>query len=225
MKSRLLVAAAVAAAAAGTADAAGLVVRSAGPSAKAYPVGRSLPDNASVSLKPGDVLVVLAAGTTRTLRGPGTFTVAAPAQRFAANGFNPRARFGAMRAGEIPSSPSLWHVDVSQSGTFCVPAGQPIHLWRPESAEPATLSLAAGGSGEKKLQWAAGQDSLGWPTDVPLKPAAEYQLTIEGSADTARLSFADIGPLPEDPEAMAKAFIDKGCQSQLDLFVDNTPAN
>jgi len=223
MKSlRLLTAAALALGAAGAADAAGLIVRSIGPSAKAYPAGKSIPDNGSVSLKPGDVVTVLVAASTKTLRGPGTFTVAAPAQRFAAGGFNPRARFGAMRAGEIPSSPSLWHADVSQSGTFCVPSGQPIQLWRPESGDPATLAILPAGAAEQKIAWAAGEDSLGWPSAVPLKPGAEYRLTIEGSADIAKLKLADIGPLPTEPGAMAKAFIDHGCQSQLDLFIDNS---
>jgi hypothetical protein len=220
---RLLLSVALVAGAAGAADASGLVVRSSGPSAKTFPAGRSLPDKASVSLKPGDVLTVLVSSTTRTLRGPGTFTIAAPLQRTAA-AFNPRARFGAMRAGEIPASPSLWHVDVSQSGTFCVPAGQQVQLWRPESEGAATLSLAAPGGGEQKIEWAAGQDSVNWPAKVALAPGAEYRLTLAGSSDTARLSIADIGPLPEDPVAMAKAFIDRGCQSQLDLFVDNTPS-
>jgi hypothetical protein len=220
--SRLLCAAALALGLSGTADAAGLVLRSAGPSAKAYPAGRPLPDNASVSLRAGDMVTVLVSATTRVLRGPGTFSLAA-GQRAAAAGFNPRARFGAMRAGEIPSSPSLWHVDVSQSGTFCVPAGQPIQLWRPESADAATLSISPAGGAEQKLAWTAGQDSLGWPSGIPLKPGAEYRLTIDGSAEAAKLSFADIGALPDDPAAMAKAFIDKGCQSQLDLFIDNIP--
>ena len=222
-KSRLLIAAALVAGAAGAADAAALVVRSSGPSAKAYPAGKPLPDKASLSLKPGDVVMVLASGTTRTLRGPGSFTLAQTAPRPAA-GFNPRGRFGAMRAGEIPSSPSLWHVDVSQSGTFCVAKGAPVQLWRPESAEAATMKIAAATGSEQKVAWSAGQDAIAWPAAVPAAEGARYRLTLEGSAEAATLSLADIGSLPEDPEAMAKAFIDKGCQSQLDLFLDNTPS-
>jgi hypothetical protein len=217
----MLIAAAAALGAAGAAQANGLVVRSIGPSSKAYPAGKSLPDKASVSLKPGDVVTVLVSASTRTLRGPGTFTLAAASPRAAA-GFNPRARFGAMRAGEIPASPSLWHVDVSQSGTFCVPSGQPVQLWRPESADPATLVIAPPGGAEQKLKWAAGEDTAVWPAALKLAPGAEYKLAFDGSADAAKLSFADIGPLPEEPGAMAKAFIEKGCQSQLDLFIDNT---
>ena len=69
--------AAIAALLAATATAAAanvLVVRSSGPSAKSYPAGRSLPDNARINLAQGDMVIVLTGGGTRTFRGPGTFS-------------------------------------------------------------------------------------------------------------------------------------------------------
>src|SRR5687767_10375819 len=51
-----------------------VVIRSSGPSARSYPAGRSLPDNARIALRQGDTLVVLDARGTRTFRGPGTFS-------------------------------------------------------------------------------------------------------------------------------------------------------
>ena len=198
-----------------------LVVRSAGPSSKAYPPGKTLPDNGSVALKPGDLITVLVSSMQRTLRGPGTFTLAAP-KRLAASTFNPRSRFGAMRAGEIPASPSLWHVDVTQSGTFCVPAGERPQLWRPDAAEATTLRIAPPAGAEFEVQWPAGEDSLDWPESQP-PGAGEYRVTLGAGGETSKLRFADIGTLPEDPEAMARAFIDKACQTQLDLFIENTP--
>ena len=51
-----------------------LVVRSSGPSAASYKAGRSLPDNARITLRQGDTVVVLTGGGTRTFRGPGTFS-------------------------------------------------------------------------------------------------------------------------------------------------------
>lgn len=199
-----------------------LVVRSAGPSAKAYPPGKTLPDNGSVALKAGDLLTVLVSSTRRTLRGPGNFTLAAP-KSLAASTFNPRSRFGAMRAGEIPASPSLWHVDVSQSGTFCVAGGERPQLWRPDAAEAATLSIVAPGGAGHEVPWAAGEDSLAWPPGLALGDG-EYRLAVGEGGEVSKLRFADIGALPEDPEAMAGAFIDKGCQTQLDLFIENMPA-
>src|SRR4051812_45170409 len=62
------------------ASAAVLVVRSTGPSAAAYPPGRSLPDNARLTLRAGDAVIVLGAGGTRSFRGPGVFSPSAAAQ-------------------------------------------------------------------------------------------------------------------------------------------------
>src|ERR1044072_4364883 len=68
--------------AAGAASAAAnvLVVRSAGPSARPYPAGRSLADNARITLQAGDSLVILGPTGTRTFRGPGTFSPSAAVQ-------------------------------------------------------------------------------------------------------------------------------------------------
>ena len=38
-----------------------VVVRSAGPSAKSYPPGKALPDNAKIALQPGDSVTVVGA--------------------------------------------------------------------------------------------------------------------------------------------------------------------
>ena len=49
-----------------------VVVKSLGPSAKAYPPGKTLPANAKISLQGGDVVTVLGPSSAKTLRGPGT---------------------------------------------------------------------------------------------------------------------------------------------------------
>ena len=205
---------------AGPAEAA-LVLRSAGPSAPSYPPGKAIADATAIALKAGDVVTVLVANATRVLRGPGSFRLAG-ASKPGPGGFNARGRFGAMRAGEIPSSPSLWHVDVTQSGTVCVPPDG-LKLWRPESEDAVTLAVAAPGGSTQQVPWAKGQDELAWPTAVPLAEGEEYRLTWTGNADPTRLKFARIASLPNDPAGLAQAFIDRGCQSQLDMFIDNTP--
>ncbi|MET1110710.1 MAG: hypothetical protein ABWX67_04195, partial [Allosphingosinicella sp.] len=104
-----------------------LVVRSAGPSAKAYPPGRAVGENTPVVLKAGDVVTVLAPSGARTLRGPGTFKVAGGG---GAPAFNARARFSAMRGPDVPPSPGLWDVDVSRSGNVCLADPSQVILWR-----------------------------------------------------------------------------------------------
>src|SRR5688500_10845380 len=75
---RLLLVAATAALLASTASAAAvLVVRSSGPSATAYPPGKALPDTHVLKLKASDTVVLLDSRGTRTLSGPGNFSVSA----------------------------------------------------------------------------------------------------------------------------------------------------
>jgi hypothetical protein len=61
------------------AEAAVLVVRSSGPSAKAFPAGKAVPDSQVITLKSNDVLILLDSRGTRTLRGPGKFSATASA--------------------------------------------------------------------------------------------------------------------------------------------------
>jgi len=205
---------------AAAADAAPLVLRSAGPSAKVYAPGKTLPEKAPVALKPGDVVTVLVAAGTRVLRGPGNFTLGGGGGIAA---FNPRARFGAMRSGEI-ESPSLWEVDVSQSGTVCLADPAKVVLWRPDSTEAARLTLKpASGGAAATVDWPAGQATLPWPGKAAVAEGIEYGLTLSTSGDTSRIRFARLPAVPEDLGRIASGLIEKGCQGQLDLLIDTTP--
>lgn len=217
---RLALAAAAAALIPASAAAAPLVLRSAGPSAKLYTPGKTLPEKAPVALKPGDVVTVLVAAGTRVLRGPGSFTLGGGGGMAA---FNPRARFGAMRSGEI-ESPSLWDVDVTQTGTVCLADPRKVMLWRPDSAEAAKLTLkpAAGGA-SATVDWPAGKATLPWPGNTAVAAGSDYAVTLSSSGDTARIRFVPLPSVPTDLGQLAQALIERGCQGQLDLLIDTTP--
>ena len=101
----------------GQAAAETMVVRATGPSAATYKPGSKLGDGGSLTLKAGDVVTLLDARGTRTLRGPGSFNVAAAASAAPANNVMlsalldtkrvRRARTGAVRGtiGETPAAP------------------------------------------------------------------------------------------------------------------------
>ncbi|HEX9955059.1 MAG TPA: hypothetical protein VGB48_07590 [Allosphingosinicella sp.] len=205
------------------ADANVLVVRSSGPSAKSYPPGHSFPDAAQVSLRPGDVMIVLGGQATRTLRGPGTFPVSAGATKVAMASAARRGRFSAMRAGDVPPAPSVWHLDVSQSGTFCVPDGGKVQLWRADASEKVSLTLAPAGGAARTVEWPAGEDMLDWPKELPVAADAAYQVSSSGSADTSKLVFASVGAAPQDEQGLAQTLIAKGCQNQLDTLLESVP--
>ena len=115
------------------ASAAVVVVRSLGPSAKAYPPGKTLPETAKITLQGGDVVTVIGPGSAKTLRGPGNFDAK---QMSLASAAGQRGRFGALRAGEVAHSPSIWDVDVTQSGKFCV--ATPARLGHCQAGSRAT---------------------------------------------------------------------------------------
>jgi hypothetical protein len=197
-----------------------LVVRSLGPSAKAWPPGRAVGENMPVVLKAGDVVTVLAPSGARILRGPGTFKVASGG---GAPAFNPRSRFSAMRGAEVPPSPGLWDVDVSKSGNVCLTDSSQVVLWHPASTADATLQVTPSAGAGQPVAWPAGRLVQRWPTQLPIADGAEYSLKWAGSGEPVRLKFRTLAALGEDPTAVAKALIDKGCDAQLDLLLKAAP--
>jgi hypothetical protein len=219
--------AALLATAAASAAANVLVVRSAGPSAKAYPAGRSLPDNARITLQAGDSVTVLSAGGTRSFRGPGTFSpsaaVRAGPQTLAASDGR-RARIAAVReAGIVPGSPTIWHVDVSQGGTICLIDTGNVMLWRPDSSAAATLTMTPPGGAAQTLRWPAGEATMGWPAGTPIVNGGAYSFTEPGVAVPTRITFRTLTTEPTDLQAVAAALIENGCQNQLDVLLETQP--
>ena len=204
-----------------------LVVRSAGPSAAAYPVGRSLPDNARITLRAGDSLVVLGASGTRSFRGPGTFSPGAAVQagpRTLASNDGRRARIGAVRsAGIVPRGPTIWHVDVTQSGTFCLASASNVMLWRPDASARTTLTISGPGGRPRTVQWAAGQATLAWPAGAPIANGSTYSFSESGIAVPTQITFRTLASEPADLEGVAAALIANGCQDQLDVLVETQP--
>lgn len=194
-----------------------LVVRSAGPSAKTYPPGRALPDSAKISLQPGDSLTILGPGSKRTLRGPGTFaTASGDATAMTAS---KRARFGAMRTGDLALNPSPWNLDVTQSGTMCV-AATGLQMWRPNSEEAVKLSISKGSGSATTVDWPAGKSTLAWPGAIKVEDGSEYQLALAGGTTSERVRFAVLTAIPDGVTDAAQALIARGCQNQLDVLVD-----
>lgn len=196
-----------------------LVVRSQGPSSKAFPPGRAVGENVPLVLKAGDVVTVLAPSGAKTLRGPGTFKVAGGS----APAFNPRSRFGAMRGPETPHAPGLFDVDVSKSGNVCLADSGPVILWRPTSSVDATLHVAPPAGAGQEVAWAAGRLVQRWPQQLPIADGSEYSVKWADEAQARRLRFKTLAAAGDDPTALAKAFIDNGCEAQLDILLSAAP--
>src|SRR3569833_3560622 len=131
-----------------------VIVKSHGPSSKAYPPGKMLPESAKITLQGGDVVTVLGPSTAQTLRGPGNFSAG---QMTLASAESKRGRFGALRASEDAKNPSIWDIDVTQSGKICVTTASKVQHWRPETEGEVKVSLRSADGKSNDVSWAAGK--------------------------------------------------------------------
>jgi hypothetical protein len=192
-----------------------VVVKSLGPSSKAYPPGKTLPPSAKITLQGGDVVTVLGPSSAQTLRGPGNFDAS---QVSLASAAGQRGRFGALRAAEMAHNPSIWDIDATQSGKICVAAAKKLQLWRPDSDAPASVEIRSADGSTQKLNWAAGKALAAWPAALPVKSGG-YEIAWGDSRDKSKLDVVTIDSVPADMVGTAQVLIRNGCQNQLDLLV------
>lgn len=227
-KGKVWAGAALIAGLAGSAVAGPVVVRSTGPSARAYPAGRQLADDARLTLARGDTIVLLDARGTRTVSGPGTFpaigsgsrtTTAGTAGRILANQTSSERRGGAVRGGAPAMStemPNMWFIDPTRSGTVCVADPGAATLWRASAAQNAQVRISwASGTGEVAMP--TGATMAAWPKSVPIVNGGEYTLSIDNAAP-ARVKLVTV-PAMGSTEDMAALLIAKGCTAQLDQLI------
>jgi hypothetical protein len=215
---------------------AGVVVKSTGPSASRYPVGTKIDDNASITLREGDVVTVLTADGTRIIKGAGTFRVGdrpqVAADRFASltrkRAAN-RVRTGAVRGepeGE-PTNPSLWYVDVTRSGTICLYDLATVRLWRPGTTGTSTYRMfnrENGAAVDVTFDEAVMIAALD-PARLPIVEGAPYTITGPDNATSAQISFVLLGEDFATPDALADALIAKGCSVQVEALASSLEAS
>src|SRR4051795_636969 len=172
---------------AAAAEAAVLVVRSSGPSAKAFPAGRGIPQAQTLTLKPNDIVVLLDSRGTRTLKGPGKFSATASAAgnttsalaALTSQNANRRSRVGAVRRppSGATAGRNVWQADVARSGNICVANPADLGLYRANGAAAERVTVTDAASGKSAhVQFNAGQTIANWPADVPVSAGGRYQI-------------------------------------------------
>jgi hypothetical protein len=194
-----------------------VVVKSLGPSAKVYPPGKTLPETAKITLQGGDVVTVIGPASAQTLRGPGNFDAK---QVTLASAAGQRGRFGALRAVEVAHNPSIWDINASDGGKICVADAAKLQLWRPDSESAATIEIRSPDGKSQQLSWAAGSALAAWPTALPIKNGASYQLEWPDTGEKSSLDIVATPEAPTDLVGVAQVLIEHGCTKQLDLLVD-----
>ena len=210
------------------AEAAVLVVRSSGPSAKAYPAGRALPENQAITLRGNDVVILLDSRGTRTLRGPGTYSTSisggGSTSAMAALGGQSnsrRSRVGAVRGAPTgaTSGRNVWQADIGRSGNVCIANPADVGLYRADSNVARRVTVTEIGSNRAAtVEFAAGQKNAAWPAALPVAVGNKYQVKGAGAAVT--LHAVPIAPVPAGLEGLAQNLIRNDCQAQLDVLID-----
>ena len=208
-------------------NAAVLVVRSSGPSAKAYPAGKAVSEAQVLTLKANDVVTLLDSRGTRTLRGPGKFSATASASNTSTSAMaaltgqntNRRSRVGAVRRppSGATAGRNVWQADLSRSPETQPPnpADTRSQLKRQQGIRETTDI----GSGKKAtVSFPEGQRIAAWPADVPVASGGRYQ--IAGGSDNVTYTARMIEPVPAGLEGLAQTFIRNDCQAQLDVLID-----
>ena len=160
------------------------------PLGKAYPPGKTLPPSAKITLQGGDVVTVLGPSAAKTLRGPGNFDAS---QISLASAAGQRGRFGALRAAEVAHNPSIWDIDVTQSGKVCVVDAKKLQLWRPDTDGAGNVEIRSADGQSQKLSWAAGKSLAAWPAALPVKTGAQYQIQWGETGDKSSLDVVTVG--------------------------------
>lgn len=220
------------------AQAQAVVIRSTGPSAATYPMGRKLPAGSSVTLKAGDQITVIDQAGSRVLSGPGSFRLDSAVNRDA-GGANTalaaliarggaRTRTGAVRGDtEVPTEAvrpdNVWYVDVSRGGTVCIADPAQVVLWRPNRTETGNGTLYGPDNTPAEVTFRATSAIKLWPVaTLPVVDGQTYRFTSP-VGQTVKITTRLLADVPEDPVAVAALLAEKGCSAQIDVLA-NAPA-
>lgn len=215
------------------AQAQAVVVRSTGPSAAAYPMGRKLPAGAAVTLKAGDQITVIDQAGSRVLSGPGSFKLDSSVSR-SAGGANTalaalvargaaRTRTGAVRGdADVPAEAvrpdNVWYVDVSRGGTVCIADPAQVVLWRPNRTETGNGTLYGPDNTPAEVTFRASSAIKLWPlAAMPVVDGQTYRFTSP-VGQTVKITTRLLMDVPEDPVAVAAVLAEKGCAEQLEVL-------
>ncbi|MEZ5734589.1 MAG: hypothetical protein R3E09_02095 [Novosphingobium sp.] len=208
---------------------AAIVVASTGPSARQFPAGKKLSEDARITLQKGDSVTVLDKRGTRVLRGPGRFSVSKPGRPIPNPAFailtrqrsSSRVTVGAVRTGEDgkPLSPNLWYVDVARPGTKCVANPDNLSLWRADAEKPAQFRISSADGAESTVSFGKDATLASWDTArAPVADGATYRVADKDGDEVGELRFVLLPDPPADEEALALALIGKGCTAQVELL-------
>jgi hypothetical protein len=96
-------------------------------------------------------------------------------------------------------------------------------IWRTDDIAVQAAKVAPQGKpgAAETLDYKAGSAYKLWPTATqPVSTGATYQVTGAGASAPVTIRFELLNSLPDTPDAIAAALLERGCTAQLDRLVD-----
>lgn len=196
--------------------------------------GSIVADTDAITVPAGELIVIVEEdGSSRTIEGP--FKGAIGSAGEAAGGGlianlgklvqdreKSRQVLGAIRAAPGQIAPEVFLVDVGRSGIACVPDGEMVTLWRPETLgmETEFTLEAATGTASTRVLWPENVQTLDWPGDLAAKDGAVYRARLMAAPRPAEITLRRIpAELASDAERIAW-MIEAGCRRQARLALE-----
>ena len=179
------------------------------------------------------IVIVEPDGSSRTIEGPyeaaigaaGAITgggdLIAGLSKLVAERENEQQILGALRAAPGQIAERVFVVDVARSRTTCVPANQPLVLWRPTTmAVEAETRIETGGGESAVLLWPEGEQELDWPPLLIPGDGEHYLVRLDTAPRPAVIEFRLIPVAITSDAERAVWMLNAGCRRQAERLVD-----
>jgi hypothetical protein len=113
----------------------------------------------------------------------------------------------------------VWTVDVGKRGTQCIVDPASVRLWRADASKPARLRVAGPANSPSAIvEFAAGASVAALdPASFPIADGSRMIVTDAASGTTiGEIDYAVLASPPSDPESLAKALKERGCNAQIE---------
>ena len=171
------------------AEAAVLVVRSSGPSSKAYPAGKAVSEAQVITLKSNDVVILLDLRGTRNAARPGQVQrdgLGPGDNDLVARGPDRPEHQPAQPGRRCPPSAERCHRRPQRlagrcrwwSGNICVANPSDLGLYRANAAAAERVTITDGAGKSASVQFSEGQKIASWPTGLPVAAGARYTVKV-----------------------------------------------
>src|SRR3546814_7638062 len=104
--------------------------------------------------------------------------------------------------------------------SVCLSDPAHVTLWRSDATKPVILTVTRPSDGATRtVEWASGEPTVSWPSDLAIADGAKYRLSWEGASAPTDVTFQTLAAEPTEPEAMASTLIQNDCDAQLTVLI------